>query len=300
MKRVTTPSDRRWFWLLVSPTLVGFIALVLGPMLASLWLSFTKFNVVEPPVFVGLRNYLYLFQDDPTFWPSLRVTLIYAALFVPSQIVVALTVALALNQNVPGRGAFRTIYFLPSILPAASSGIIWLWMFSPRGGLLNTLLAKVGIEGPAWVYSSTWALPTLVVITLWPFGASMLVFLAALQSIPRHLYEAASIDGANAAQRFRAVTLPGIAPAISFNVIMGLIGALKVFDQAFIVGMGGPGVGGPGRSTLFMVLNIYQQGFGYFHMGLASAMAWVLFLIILCLTLISFLVRRAYSAEEVT
>ena len=300
MKRPTTPGDRRWFWILVSPTLIGFLALVLGPMLASLWLSFTKFNVVEPPVFIGLKNYFYLFQHDPTFWPSLRVTLVYAMLFVPSQIVIALGVALALNQNVPGKSFFRTVYFLPTILPAAASGIIWLWIFSPRGGLLNTLLERVGIEGPAWIYSSTWALPTLVVITLWPFGTAMLVFLAALQSIPRDLYEAASIDGAGAFHRFRAVTIPGLAPAIFFNVIMGLIGALKVFDQAFIVGMGGPGIGGPGRSTLFMVLNIYQQGFAYFHMGLASAMAWILFLIIMVLTLLSFLVHRAYGTEEVT
>lgn len=290
--------EARWFWALVAPTLIGFVLFVLGPMVASLWLSFTKFNVVEPPVFVGLQNYLYLLKDDPTFWPSLRVTAVYCALFVPLQLIVSLAVALLLNRDVRGRGIFRTIYFLPTILPASASSIIWLWMFSPRGGLLNSLLARVGIEGPAWVYSSTWALPSLVIITLWPFGTSMLVFLAALQAIPAQLFEAAAVDGANARQRFVSITLPSLAPTIFFNLVMSLIGAMKVFDQAFIVGMGGAGVGGPGRATLFMVLNIYQQGFGYFHMGLASAMAWMLFVVIMLLTMASFAIRRRYSDEE--
>lgn len=299
MKYSARSYERRWFWLLASPSLIGFALLTAGPMLVSLYLSFTKYDMVNPSVFIGLRNYSYLLFDEPTFWISLRVTLIYTVMVVPLTLGTAMIVALLLNMKVRGIGVYRTIYFLPSILPATASGIIWVWIFNPRSGLLNGMLAAIGLEGPAWIHSTTWALPSLVIMGAWGFGGAMLIFLAGLQGIPRSLYESAELDGASLPQRFAYITLPSMSPVIFFNLVMGIIGAMKVFDQAFVFGLAGPGTaGGPGRATLFYVLNLYQKAFQYFHMGLASAMAWILFVLILALTILNFVVRRLWVFEE--
>lgn len=282
-------AEARWFWLMTAPAVIGFLCFNAGPMLQSLYLSLTQYDVISPPRYVGLQNYIYLLRDDPAFWPSVRVTAVYAATAVPLGLAASLLVALLLNRKVRAVGIFRTIYFLPSLLPSAASGAVWVFIFHPTFGLLNKLLAAIGIAGPAWTQSTTWALPALVLMSLWAFGGAMVIFLAGLQDVPRSLYEAADLDGASPLQQFRHVTLPVISPVLFFNLVMGVIGALKVFDSAYVFGSAsGSGVGGPARATLFYALNLYQKAFGYFHMGLASAMAWLLFAAILVLTAINF------------
>ncbi|MBC8107079.1 MAG: sugar ABC transporter permease [Anaerolineae bacterium] len=259
----STNSEARWFWLLVSPALVGFLAFNLGPMVRSLYLSFTKYDVVSPPQFIGLRNYTYLMTRDPAFWPSVKVTAIYAAFSVPLGLLSSLLVALLLNRKVVGRGVFRTIFFLPSLLPAVASGMVWVFIFHPSFGLLNRMLKIVGIEGPAWTQSVDWALPALIIMGLWSFGQAMVIFLAGLQDVPASLYEAADLDGASSWSQFRHVTLPMITPVLFFNLVMGLIAALKVFDSAYVFGSaGGAGPGGPARATLFYAHNHNQKAIG--------------------------------------
>lgn len=286
-----------WFCIMVGPATLGFLALTLGPMLASLYLSFTKYEVIAPPQFIGLQNYVYLMTVDPAFWPSVRVTALYVLLTVPLSLVVALTVALLLNQPLRMRGFFRTVFFLPSLLPATASAIVWIYIFHPHYGLLNQLLHKVGIEGPAWTSSTTWAMPCIVIMSAWGFGGAMVVFLAGLQGVPRTLYEAAQLDGADRIRQFLHVTLPMISPILFFNLVMGLIGAMKIFDQAYVFGTAGSEsivLGGPARATLFYVLNLYQKSFNYFHMGLGCAMAWMFFLVIVALTYLNFWFGRKW------
>jgi multiple sugar transport system permease protein len=287
--------EARWFWLMVAPTVLGFTAFTVGPMLYSLYLSFTKYNVVDPPQWVGLGNYTYLLHHDPAFWPSLKVTLIYAGVSVPFGLLISLAVAMLLNSKVRGIGLYRTIFYLPSLLPAAASGVLWVWIFDPNFGLLNAMLKQAGIQGPAWTSSTQWALPALIMMGLWHFGGGMVIFLAGLQGVSVSLYEAAEVDGAGRWAKLLHVTLPQISPVIFFNLTMGIIGSLKVFDSAYVFGASsGAGPGGPARATLFYVLNLYQKAFNYFHMGLGAAMAWMLFLVILVLTLLNFGLARKW------
>lgn len=288
-------ADRLTFWLFAGPALLGFVAFSLWPMLYSLWLSFCQYEVIAPPRFIGLRNYIYLFQHDAAFWPSVRVTLIFTAVQVPLAIIAALAFALLLHQPVRARGFWRAIYFMPSILPQAAYAVIFGYIFQGDGGLLNRLLALGGIEGKAWTMSPDWALPVLIMMSLWGFGYPMVIFLAGLQNVPRELHEAAHIDGAGAWARFRHITLPLISPVLFFNLIMGVIAALKVFDlaYAFSITQNLP-PGGPARATLFYGLNLYQQAFGFFHMGLASAMAWLLFLFVMAVTAVNFRFSRRW------
>lgn len=284
-----------WFWIMAAPAVAGFLLLNLGPMIWSAWLSLTKYDVVNPPEYIGLGNYAYLLTSDPSFWPSVRVTAVYALVSVPLSLAISLGAALLLNRRVRLLGVFRTIYFLPALLPATASGVVWVYIFHPSYGLLNQMLAKVGVTGPAWTQSVDWALPALIIMGLWGFGGAMVIFLAGLQDVPSTLYEAADIDGASPGQQFRHVTLPQISPVLFFNLVMGLIGSMKVFDSAYVFGMTGAGVpGGPARATLFYALNLYLKAFNYFHMGLASAMAWLLFLVIVLLTWLNFVLARRW------
>ena len=280
---------------MAGPAVVGFVLFSLGPMLASGYLSLTRYDVVTPPQFIGVDNYVYLVRHDPAFWPSVRVTLVYAAVSVPLGLALSLGVALLLNRRVRMLGAFRTIYFLPSLLPATASGVVWVYIFHPSHGLLNRLLAQAGVQGPAWTQSVDWALPALIIMGLWGFGGAMVIFLAGLQDVPASLYEAAELDGASTFEQFRHVTVPILSPVIFFNLVMGLIGAFKAFDSAYVFGMTSTGVpGGPARATLFYVLNLYLKAFNYFHMGLASAMAWLLFLAIVLLTWLNFRLAKRW------
>ena len=288
-----------WFYAMVGPAIFGFLAFSLLPMLYSLYLSFTRYTVVQPPEWIGIEHYIYLFYHDPSFWPSVKVTLVFAVFQVPLALTTSLSIALLLNCQVRFLGVYRTIYYVPSILPSAASAAIFVYIFNPEYGLLNHFLARVGVEGPAWLDSTAWALPTLIVISLWAFGNAMLIFLGGLQGVDRALYESATIDGAGTWRRFLHVTMPQISPVFFFNLVMGIIGALRVFDLAYAFGAAqGKTPGGPAQSTLFYVLNLYQRAFNYFHMGQASAMAWILFAITVGLTWLNFRLARKWVHHE--
>jgi multiple sugar transport system permease protein len=271
----------------ISPWLVGFLIFTLGPMLASLYFSFTDFTILDPPVWTGLDNYQKIFFNDPLFWHSLSRTLYFAALALPLGLAFGLFLALLLNQEVPGVNLWRTIFFLPSVIAGVAVAILWIRIFNPRIGLLNPFLKGVlGIENPpGWLNDPDWAIPALVMMSLWGIGATMIIYLAGLQGIPTHLYEAARIDGANSRQRFRHVTLPLMTPVIFYNLVIGLIASFQYFTEVYVATNG---EGGPVRSTLVYNLYIYQNAFKFFDMGYASALAWVLFLLVLLATLLVF------------
>src|SRR5438874_10719665 len=271
--------------LYISPFLIGFLIFTAYPMIASLYLSFTKYNILNPPTWIGLENYQEAFFLDEQFWNSLRRTGVFALLNVTLGVLGSLAAALLLNQGFRGTTLFRTFFFLPSITPIIASALLWTWIFQPSIGLLNYLLGELGVEGPAWLQSSTWAVPSLVIISLWGSigGSRMIVFLAGLQSVPQEMYEAADIDGAGAWSKFRHITLPLISPTMFFNVVLAIIGSLSTFSLAYIA------TGrGPNYPTLFYVYNLFKNAFEFSRMGYAAAMAWLFFLIILALTLVQF------------
>lgn len=284
-------------YLYISPFLVGFAVFTAYPLLASLYLSFTNYNLISPPTFAGLDNYTHAFTGDNLFWSSLGRTGQYALLVVPLGVLASLGAALLLSQGFPGTSIFRTFFFLPSITPIIASVLIWLWILQPSIGVLNYLLGRVGIPGPPWVQSTAWAVPSLVILGLWNTagGTRMIVFLAGIQGVPTELHEAAKIDGANAWQRFVHVTAPLISPTIFFNVVVSIIGALSVFSVAYIGTQGGPAY-----ATYFYVYHLYTSAFQYSLMGYASALAWIFLLIVLVLTAIQFRLqdRWVYYASE--
>lgn len=267
-------------YLFISPWLLGLVIFTLGPILASFYFSLTDFEVVRSPIFVGWQNYDRL-VNDRLFWQALRVTSIYVFTAVPLGLVFSFALALLMNQRVRWLSLWRTIYYIPTLVPVIASTMLWLWIFNPEFGLLNTLLRSVGIEGPLWLGHSRWALPSLILMSLWTVGGPMLIYLAGLQGIPTDLYEAADVDGAGGWAKFWAVTVPMMTPVIFFNLIMNMIFAFQVFAQPFIMTEGGPRY-----ATLFYVLYLYQNAFKFFRMGYASALAWALFLVILVLTVL--------------
>ena len=267
----------------IAPWLIGFLLFTAGPFLASIYFSFTRYNVVTPPVWVGTANYEALFQQDPLFWKSLGVTFRYALVAVPLGVVIAVILALFLNLNIKGIAVYRTIFFLPSIVPTVATSMIFLWILNPQIGLINGLLRSFGIIGPAWLADPNWAPWTLVFMALWGVGGSMVIYLAGLKDIPTYLYEAAILDGASAYRRMRLITLPLLTPVIFFNVVMGCIGAFQTFTQAFILTQGGPE-----DSTQFYALYLFNRAWRYGDMGYASAMAWILFAIVAVVTSLLF------------
>ncbi|MBC8159831.1 MAG: sugar ABC transporter permease [Roseiflexaceae bacterium] len=268
------------FYLCISPWLVGLLLFVLGPMTASLGISFTRWDLLSPARFVGLRNYQRL-AEDPLFWQALRVTAFYTLLYVPTELVGGLGLALLMNQRVPGIALFRTIFYLPSVLSGVAFVVVWTWIFHPEAGLLNAGLALLGITGPRWLADPRTALYALWIMSIWGLGRAAVIYLAGLKNLPRQLHEAATIDGANAWQAFRHVTIPLLTPTIFFNLLLSVIATFQVFTSAFIATNGGPL-----DSTLFFVLYLYRQAFERFSMGYAAALAWVLFIVILALTLL--------------
>jgi multiple sugar transport system permease protein len=249
-------------------------------MAASLYFSFTEYTVLQPPRWIGLGNYTRMFGDD-LFYQALSVTARYTAVSVPLGIVVALGLAMLLSQNIVVRGLLRTVFYLPSIISGVAVAIVFAWIFNAQFGVLNYLLSLVGATGPNWLGSPRWALWAFVLMSLWGVGGTMVIFLAALQGVPRVLYEAAELDGATGWQRFWRITLPMISPAILFVTIIGVIGSFQTFTQSYI--MTG---GGPANSTLFYLLYLYKNAFNWFEMGYASALAWVLFLVIIVCTIL--------------
>ncbi|MCD6291309.1 MAG: sugar ABC transporter permease [Anaerolineae bacterium] len=269
-------------YLCISPWIVGFLVFTLGAMLASLGISFLRTDMLTETKFVGLNNYVRM-SHDPLVRKSLINTAYYSFAMVPLGTVIALVIALLLNQGVKFQGTFRTIYYLPSIVSGVAVAVLWAWLYNPELGLINAVLAKFGIHGPRWIYSTRWAMPSMIIMSLWGAGGSMLIFLAGLQGIPTALYEAATIDGAGAWRRFWHITIPLLTPTIFFSVVMRIIGSWQIFTQAYVMT-----AGGPNNATLTVVLYLYRKAFEQFHFGYASAIAWVLFFIILGFTLIIF------------
>jgi len=326
-QNLTQPADRsvrRWFgkrpisptgttkaarWnaearaglLFVSPFLIGFVIFVAFPMIASLYFSFTSYDVINPPTWIGLANYQKMFNADPRFGKTLINTLEFVVLYVPTAIPVALALAMMLNARVRGVSLWRTIFYLPQVTPAIAVGILWLRILSAQNGLLNQGLAVIGIQGPAWTIDAAWVKPALVIMKLWSVGWIVIVFLAALQQVPKELYEAAIVDGANPVQRFRFITLPMISGVMFFTLIILTIFALNIFTEPMV--MFPPqvygGQMGPQDSALFYVLYLFDQAFSHFRMGYASALAWVLFLITIVIVFIQVRIsKRIVYTEE--
>jgi multiple sugar transport system permease protein len=262
---------------------LGFLIFVLGPLIVSLIMSLMDYGVVTQPRFIGLENWRVLFTRDPLIWQALKVTTFYALGSVSLGIATALLLAILMNQRVFGIYVFRTIYYMPSVISGVPVALLWLWIFNPSFGVLNMALGWLGIAGPNWLYDRFWVIPAFILMSLWGVGGGMVIFLGGLQGIPQHLYEAAELDGASILAKFRHITLPMLSPIILFNVVLGIIGSFQNFTQAFIMTKGGPA-----NASLLYVLYLYRNAFQYFQMGYASAMAWLLFLLVLALTLVVF------------
>jgi len=276
-------------YLFLAPWLIGFFGLTLGPALISLYLSFTDYDLLSNPRWVGAANYVRIATSDPKFSAAMHVTFLYVALSVPLKLAVALLVAMMLNRGLRGLPLYRAIFYLPSLIGASVAvAVLWRQLFA-GDGLLNQALKLVGIHGPSWISNPDTALYTLVALSVWQFGSPMIIFLAGLRQIPKDVYEAAEIDGASRSQQFWRITLPLLTPVLFFNVVVQTIDAFKAFTPAFIIS---GGTGGPIDATLFYTLYLYQEAFAYFRMGYASALAWVLVVIIAVFTALSFLSSR--------
>lgn len=269
-------------WLFASPWVIGFCVFLLYPLGASIYFSLCDYSVLRPPIFVGLDNYRNLFADA-LFWTALKNTAIYAVISFPATVVVSLALALLLNTKVKGMAFYRTIFFIPSLVPVVSSAVLWMWLFNNEYGLINQLLGAVGIEGPNWMASTFWSKPALVVMAVWGVGNAVVIYLAGLQDVPVQLYEAADIDGAKPWRKTWNITLPMLSPVILFNGIMGIIGTLQVFVQPYIMFPDGA----PARSTYMYTMYLYDNAFRFHKMGYASAMGWILFVIIFGLTMLA-------------
>ena len=276
-------------YLFLLPWLAGFFGLTLGPALASLYLSFTDFDLVRDPRWLGAANYVRIATADPKFTAAMRVTFLYVGLAVPLKLTFALAIAMLLNKGIRGLPIYRAMFYLPSLLGASVAiAVLWRQLFAGNG-LVNQVLAPFGIEGPSWISNPDYSLYTLVALSVWQFGSPMIIFLAGLRQIPKDVYEAAAIDGVGWGRRFWNITLPLLTPVVFFNAIVQTIDAFKAFTPAFIISAG---TGGPIDSTLFYTLYLYQEAFAYFRMGYASALAWILVLIIAAFTAFSFLTSR--------
>ena len=276
-------------YLFLLPWFIGFFGLTLGPMISSLYLSFTHFDLLTAPRWAGVDNYVRMFTNDPKFSASMRVTLFFVIFSVPLKLAFALGVALLLNRGMKGLPLYRALFYLPSLLGASVAiAILWRQIFA-GDGLVNKFLALFGIVGPSWISNPQYSLWTLIVLSIWQFGSPMIIFLAGLRQIPQDMYEAASLDGASKWRQFWKITLPLLTPVVFFNAIIQTIEAFKSFTPAFIIS---GGTGNPINSTLFYTLYLYQEAFGFFRMGYASALAWVLLLIIAAFTAVNFLLAR--------
>ena len=270
------------FYLFAAPWLLGLLFFTLGPTIASFVLSFTDYPVIVPPQWTGLTNIANMAKDE-LVGQALKVTSLYSLGAVPLGLIAAFLIAILMNQGIHGIRTFRTIYYLPAIISGVPVALVWKWVLNPDFGVVNAALKVFGIVGPAWLFSRLWVVPAFILMSLWNVGAPMVIFLAGLQGIPQHLYEAAEIDGANTIERFFNVTVPMMSPVILFNLVLGVIGSFQIFTPAYIMTNGGPA-----NASLFYGLYLYDNAFRWFKMGYASALAWLMFLIILVMTLIIF------------
>ena len=297
-KRKAAWKRRGLVLLLMSPWIVGMCVFFGYPLVMSAYLSFTHYDLLNPPRRIGLANYRYLFTEDPEVWPAVRNTLWLITIAVPAQVLFAFGIAVLLARARQGVGFFRTVFYLPALVPPVAATLGFVYVLNPATGPVNTLLSKLGVEGPLWFQSPQWAKPSLVLLSLWGIGNIMIIFLAAVLDVPRHLYESAQLDGAGPFQRLRWVTLPSISPVILFAVIIGVIASLQYFTQAYVAGNIAAGqasqagststveLGYPEGSTLFYPILLYQNGFRYFSMGYASAMAMLLLFVAFAITLV--------------
>lgn len=283
------------FYVFLIPWILGFLIWTAFPLLASIYLSFTRYDVITPPTWLGLRNYRAIFSHDLT-WRALKATFYYTFGSVGLTVAGALLVATLLNNKLPFLGMWRMIYYLPVVTSGVAVSLLWMWIFQPNFGLVNSILwSAFKIKGPQWFFDPKWTIPTFIIMSLWGVGGPMLIYLAALQGVPTTLYEAATIDGANAIQKYLSISLPMISPAIFFNLTLTIIGSFQVFTPAFIITSGGPQY-----ASYFFVYHLYLNAFSYFQMGYASGLAWVLFCIILAFTLLLFRSSERWVYYEAT
>ncbi|MBX3066273.1 MAG: sugar ABC transporter permease [Anaerolineae bacterium] len=299
-RRVSLQRQELWAALaFISPWIIGFVVFTAGPMIMSFGLSFTDYNVLNPPKFIGLANYQQLLSDARVR-TSLWNSFFYAFFHVPLSMMVALALALLLNRVGKAAGFFRTAFYLPSITPAVAIGTLWLWILNPRVGLVNRGLALLGIAGPGWTTDPNWIKPGIVLMSLWSVGSTVILYLAALRNVPVDLYEAAQIDGANSWRQFRHITVPMISGTLFFTLIVNTIGALQIFTEVYTMYFGSMQSGAASSAGLFYNIYIFRQAFEFLHMGYASAMSWLLFVIILILTLIQLRLSKRWVYYEGT
>ncbi len=300
-RRRLTPKRREAItgYLFAAPFIVGFLGLTLGPMLFSLYTSFTDYNIATAPKWIGLDNYSYILRDDDRFRKSLGNTTYYVLLKTPLIIVISLLLAMLMRVEVPGRRVFRTIYYLPTVLTGVSSIFLFIWVLSPTG-LLNSGLGAIGVRGPNWFFDPQWTKPGLVVMSLWTIGTPLLITLAGLNGIPRDLYEAADIDGAGPWSKFWKITIPMLSPTLFFLVVTNIIFAFQVFNSAYVISttVGSKSPGDPAQSLLFYEVYLYLRAFRDLQMGFASALAWILFFIIMIITAIQLWLSKRWVYYE--
>jgi len=277
-------------WLFALPWIIGLIIFYVFPLGSSIYFSFTTYSILQPGEFVGLDNYKELFKDK-IFWISIYNTVYFAVFFVPLSIIFGVSLAMLLNMKVKGMALYRTIFFLPTLVPHVALAVLWMWLLNPGFGLVNGMLDMIGIQGPAWLGSETWSKPSLILMSLWGIGQAVIIYLAGFGDIPEEFYEAAEVDGANWFQKTFYVTLPLLTPVIFFNLVMGTIGAFQQFTLPYTMTNG---QGTPANSLTFYVMYLYDNGFKFFKMGYASAMAWILFVIIMALTAVIFLTSKRW------
>jgi multiple sugar transport system permease protein len=281
-------------YLFASPVILGLLIWVIGPMIGVLLISLTDWNVLAAPNWVGIRNYVRLFTADLYFWNTLKVTVYYVLLNVVCTTLYSLIVAMLLNQNIRGRGIYRSLFYLPTIVPVVASSALWLWLFNPEFGVLNMILQAAGLPRSLWIASQGTVVPSIVIMSVWSgAGNTIVIFLAALQGVPRELLEAVEIDGGNWWHRFRAITLPMISPVTFFNVVTGLIASFTIFTQSYVMTNGGPN-----NASLFYVLLLYREGFQRNNIGGAAALSWVLIIIVSILSLLIFSTSRRWVYYE--
>ncbi|MFP4344896.1 MAG: carbohydrate ABC transporter permease [Anaerolineales bacterium] len=303
---------RRWFtparkealtgWLFALPWILGFLVFTAGPMIFSLYTSFTRYNITTAPQWVGLQNYRNLFFNDDYFYKSLYNTFWMVVVKLPIVTVASIAVALLLSMDLPGGRFFRTTIYLPNVLSGIAAIFLWQWILAPNG-LFNRFLELFGINGPGWFVDPAWTKPGMVVMGMWWIGSNVMIYLAGIKGIPTALHEAAIIDGASGWQRIWNITLPMLTPTIFFQIVTGIIGTFQIFTTAYVLTSGSEGLGGPGRSLLFYVLYLYNRAFGRvgpagFQMGYASALAWILFIIILLITLLQIWLAKRWVYYE--
>ena len=281
-RNMTTRERReaRDGYLALTPWMIGFAVFYLFPILATFYFSFTQWILVEPPEWIGLENYIRMFTRDPLFWSALKATTLFVAISLPLKLVLGLMLALLLNLKIPGMNLFRTIFFIPAVISGVAVALMWIWFLQPDTGVVNTLLEYVGVKGPQWFWDIHWALPSVALMSVWKVGGAAIIYLAGLQNIPPHLYEAGKIDGANSWRRFWRITIPLLTPTLFFQLIIEMIDAFKIFTEAFVITKGGPL-----HTTYFFLYYFYEEAFRNFNMGYASALALFLLLVIMSTTI---------------